>query len=174
MARTRLYFYDTPLNKYSVTALLGALESRPGLPESLVVGFFCKCEELLAAAESFEDGETLILAFSFFTSQLWEMHDMLRTLAPLGRRLTVHTIGGGPHVSGDAERTVTVLGFDWALAGEGEETFPALVEALRDGKNLAGQPGITGRDEQGVLRLGGMAPRVDLDRFEPDARRFRR
>ena len=55
MARTRLYFYDTPLNKYSVTALLGALESRPGLPESLDVGFFCKCEELLAAARRYLD-----------------------------------------------------------------------------------------------------------------------
>lgn len=174
MGQTRLYFYDTPLNKYSVTALLGALESRPGLPESLDVGFFCKSEELLAKAECFDDGDTLILAFSFFTSQLWEMHQLLTELSPLRQRLTVHTIGGGPHVSGDAERTVTVLGFDWALAGEGEETFPALAEALRDGKNLAGQPGITGRDAQGVLRLGGMAHRVDLERFEPDARRFRR
>jgi len=172
--RTRLYFYDTPLNKYSVTALLGALESRPGLPESLDVGFFCRAEELLSAAEGFEKGEKLLVAVSFFTSQLWEMRDMLRMLEPLRSRLELHTIGGGPHVSGDAERTVTVLGFDWALAGEGEETFPALAEALRDGKNPAGQPGITGRDGQGVLRCGGMAPQVELERFEPDARRFRR
>ena len=29
----KLCFYDTPLNKYSVTALLGAMESRPWLFE---------------------------------------------------------------------------------------------------------------------------------------------
>ena len=33
MGKHYLFFYDTPLNKYSVTALLGALESREGLAE---------------------------------------------------------------------------------------------------------------------------------------------
>ncbi len=170
----RLWFYDTPLNKYSVTALLGAMESRPGLLDEITVGFFASAEELLAREEELRGADTLALAFSFFSSQLWEMRDMLRALTPLRERANAVFVGGGPHVSGDAERSVTVLGFDYALAGEGEETFPALIEALLRRADPAGMPGLCCRDHAGRLVNGGMAPRVDIESFDPVSPRFRR
>ena len=173
MGKTYLLFYDTPLNKYSVTALLGALESRPGLPESLDVGFFCRADELLSRTD-FEKGDTLLLAFSFFTSQIWEMREMVTALAPLKEKYGAQFLCGGPHVTGDAERSITVLGFDWALSGEGEWLFPAVVEALRDKKNPAGLQGLTGYDENGTLISCGQAAIVDLEAYAPDARRYRR
>lgn len=173
MGKTKLFFYDTPLNKYSVTALLGALETREGLLDTLEVGFFCKPEELTEREDILPD-DTVILAFSFFSSQIWEMHDMLLALAPLRERCRMLTLAGGPHATGDAERTVTVLGFDYALAGEGEELFPDTVEALRDGRDPAGLPGLTGYDNNGTLVRGGQAARVEIENYSPDARSFRR
>ena len=173
MGQCHLYFYDTPLNKYSVTALLGAMESFPGLPESIHVGFFCKTDELLSC-DDFRPGDTVLLAFSFFTSQIWDIHAMLEELRPLKEKYTVHFIGGGPHVTGDMERTVTVLGFDWALSGEGEYVFPAVVETLRDGRDPTGIRGVTGYDARGALVCTGQAEPVDLEQYSPDARRFRR
>lgn len=172
MGKHYLFFYDTPLNKYSVTALLGALESREGLSASLDVGFFCKAEELLAMDLS--DCSSVTVAFSFFTPQIWDMHDMVLALQPLREKRNAKFLAGGPHVTGDAERTVTVLGFDYALSGEGEWLFPAVVEALRDGKDPAGMKGLTGYDSAGKLVCGGQAAPVDLEQYEPDARRFRR
>ena len=172
MGKNYLYFYDTPLNKYSVTALLGALESREGLADSLEVGFFCKAEELLE--KDFSDADSLSIAFSFFTSQLWEMREMVEKLSPLRERYNAKLLAGGPHVSGDAERSVTVLGFDYALAGEGEYLFPLVVEALRDHRDPAGERGLTCYDKDGRLVSGGMALPVDLETYSPDARRYRR
>ena len=173
MGKTYLYFYDTPLNKYSVTALLGAMESFPGLPESVDTRFFCTPEQVTENAP-FEKGDTVIFALSFFTSQIWEIHRMVEELKELRKRCTVWFLGGGPHVTGDMERTVTVLGIDYALSGEGEYIFPAAVEALRDGKSPLGLRGVTGYDGAGKLVMGGQADIVELEDYSPDARRFRR
>ena len=170
----KLCFYDTPLNKYSVTALLGAMESRPWLFEEIGVLFFSSARELLEREGELRGGGQVVLAFSFFTSQIWEIHDMLEELRPLRERLGAVCVGGGPHVSGDGERTVTVLGFDYALMGEGEVSFPALLEKLLRGEDPAGMQGLCCRDHSGKLVNGGIAARVEIEDFDPVSPRFRR
>lgn len=172
--RLKLCFYDTPLNKYSVTALLGAMEADEELAEGADVLFFADAEELERREEELKGFGTVVLAFSFFSSQIWEMREMLRRLEPLRQRTGAVTVGGGPHVSGDGERSVTVLGFDYALMGEGEESFPALLRALAEGRDPAGMPGLCCRNAAGALVNGGQAPRVEIDRFDPVAPRYRR
>lgn len=170
----KLCFYDTPLNKYSVTALLGAMESRPWLFEEIGVLFFSSARELLEREGELRGGGQVVLAFSFFTSQIWEIHDMLEELRPLRERLGAVCVGGGPHVSGDGERTVTVLDFDYALMGEGEVSFPALLEKLLRGEDPAGMQGLCCRDHSGKLVNGGIAARVEIEDFDPVSPRFRR
>ena len=170
----KLWFYDTPLNKYSVTALLGALESRPELLDELEIGFFGSGQELIERESELRDADGVMLAFSFFTSQIWEIHDMLERLRPLMERCRAVSIGGGPHVSGDGERSVTVLGLDYALMGEGEVSFPALVARLLRDEDPAGLPGLCCRDREGKLVNTGMAPRVEIADFDPVSPRFRR
>ncbi len=174
MRSTMLFFYDTPDNKYSVTALLGAMESTPALFEEIEVGFFSRCEELEEAESRLRSYKRVILAFSFFSSQLWDIHDMLLRLRPLLDRCHGVTIGGGPHVSGDGERSVTVLGLDYALMGEGEISFPALLTSLLQDKDPAGMKGLCCYDHSGKLVNGGMAERVNIDDFDPVSPRFRR
>ena len=174
MYSTKLYFYDTPDNKYSVTALLGAMESVPALFEEIDVGFFCKPEELEQQESELQQYQRLILAFSFFSSQLWDIHDMITRLRPLLDRCHGVTIGGGPHVSGDGERSVTVIGLDYALLGEGEISFPALLAKLLRDEDPAGMQGLCCYDRNGRLINGGMAARVNIDDFDPVSPRFRR
>lgn len=174
MKSAKLLFFDTPDNKYSVTALLGAMESTPALFEVLDVDFFSTSQELEQTEDQLKRYEKVILAFSFFSSQLWDIHSMLVRLRPLLERVNGVTIGGGPHVSGDGERSITVLGFDYALMGEGEVCFPALLMSLLQNRDPAGMKGLCCRDRNGVLMNGGMAERVNIDDFDPVSPRFRR
>ncbi|MCQ2438718.1 MAG: TIGR04013 family B12-binding domain/radical SAM domain-containing protein [Oscillospiraceae bacterium] len=174
MKSTKLYFYDTPDNKYSVTALLGAMESRSELFEEIDVGFFSRPEELEENESELQRYRRTVLAFSFFSSQLWDIRDMLLRLRPLLQRCGGVTVGGGPHVSGDGERSVTLLGLDYALLGEGEISFPALLSALLRDEDPAGMEGLCCYDRSGKLVNGGMAARVNIDGFDPVSPRFRR
>lgn len=170
----KLCFYDTALNKYSVTALLGAMESTPELFDEIDVMFFASVQELTEREEELRGFGKVALAFSFFTSQIWEIHDMLEELRPLREKYNAVTIGGGPHVSGDGERSVTVLGFDYALMGEGEVSFPALLGKLLRDEDPAGMEGLCCYDRNGKLVNGGTAARVNIDDFDPVSPRFRR
>ena len=66
MKSTKLYFYDTPDNKYSVTALLGAMESRSELFEEIDVGFFSRPEELEENESELQRYRRTVLPFPSF------------------------------------------------------------------------------------------------------------
>lgn len=57
---------------------------------------------------------------------------------------------GGPAISILAERAIDVFGADYAVVGEGEEAFPALVSALERGESLDHISGLCWRKD-GVL-----------------------
>jgi len=54
---------------------------------------------------------------------------------------------GGPAVSILAEQALEIFGADYAIAGEGEEAFPALLSALESGRALEGVPGLCWRKD---------------------------
>ncbi|MBU0492277.1 MAG: TIGR04013 family B12-binding domain/radical SAM domain-containing protein, partial [Chloroflexi bacterium] len=76
-------------------------------------------------------------------------------------------VAGGPHATGDPAGTLG-LGFDVAVRGAGEEAFPALVDCLMRGGDLAPAhiPGLA-YERGGILSVGHRAPAVDLDRYPP-------
>ncbi|MBK7474062.1 MAG: cobalamin-dependent protein [Betaproteobacteria bacterium] len=57
---------------------------------------------------------------------------------------------GGPAVSILAERALEIFGADYAITGEGEQAFPALLSALESGQALEGIAGLCWR-RNGVL-----------------------
>jgi radical SAM superfamily enzyme YgiQ (UPF0313 family) len=88
-------------------------------------------------------------------------HDPLIEIA---RRGGAKVVIGGPAVSLLAERSLDVLRADFAVLGEGEETFPALLAALEQGLDPGLLPGVASRDESG--RSTAIPPRR-LARFGP-------
>lgn len=73
----------------------------------------------------------------------------------------IPVVFGGPHVSFLPEEALEHG--DFCLTGEGEESFPLLVEALNNGTSLAEVPGLAWK-ENGVIRRNlAAAPIEDLD-----------
>src|SRR5262249_35857860 len=73
---------------------------------------------------------------------------------------------GGPHVSALPERTLeTFPAFDYGVVGEGERSYPALVDALDAGRDPRDVPGLVHRDG-GVVRANPRAPYLDGDELD--------
>ncbi|TGC11171.1 TIGR04013 family B12-binding domain/radical SAM domain-containing protein [Methanolobus halotolerans] len=78
-------------------------------------------------------------------------------------------IAGGPHPSGAPEETLSY--FDYVVIGEGEQTLPELVKALRSGKDTSKVKGIAYKDVTGNPVFTENRGPVDLDMypcFDPD------
>lgn len=87
-------------------------------------------------------------------------------LIPPCREASVPSVVGGPAVSVGGQALVDFLGADFGIAGEGEESFPRLAEALVAGEPPDGIPGL--------LRRGAPLPAdwrpahlSSLDSFHP-------
>lgn len=81
------------------------------------------------------------------------------------RHPQVITVFGGANFEDEMglEYVRAIPWIDYAVIGEGDEAFPALLERLEAGENGAGLPGVAWCDD-GALRFEGRAPMVrDLD-----------
>jgi B12-binding domain/radical SAM domain protein len=170
-----LVFVRTSYNANSVAALTGALEVDPRFAD-LAIHFLWDDADLVSqVGELAEEGERLVVAFSFATANALEVAGTLGRLCRClhNRKLTdVALVAGGPHPSGDLEGTLG-MGFDVVVVGEGERTFPDLLARLFDGDPLTDLPGLTFWDEGQVVR-SGRASMVDIDAFPPFAIRHAR
>ena len=129
-----LIFHYTRENRNGFNALTGALEGAaiPGLTLA-----FPESEKELAAeiSRSLKARQITAAGFSFFTSQLPYIERLAAHLRKrYGGRLIL--IAGGPHPSGAPEGTIAA-GFDYVIAGEGEEALAALARDLCEGNRPA-------------------------------------
>ncbi len=79
-------------------------------------------------------------------------------------------IAGGPHPS--ARATEALEHFDFVVIGEGEETLPELILALKGDDNVDGVRGIAFRSPDGI-RKTDPRPHVNLDAYPPFIENFR-
>lgn len=86
------------------------------------------------------------------------------------RRPDVPIIFGGPQASVVDVATMEAYAFvDVIVRGEGEETLPALIDAIAAGKTPAGIQGITYRDGGRIVRAPNAPVIADLDKIPPPA-----
>ena len=78
---------------------------------------------------------------------------------------------GGPHVSIYPQETISYPGVDFAVSGEGEQSFKMLLDALGDEKAIAGIPGIGFKKKDGTLHASPPSMIEDLDALPFPARR---
>jgi len=174
MKKAKLLFWNTSLNKYSVNALLGALENSCELFDIIDIGFFTKPADIYADIDDLKKHEIIIAAFSFFTPQIWNVHDLITQLKSIRNELNIIFVAGGPHATGDPVRTVTRLGFDYALIGESEVTFPAFILRIIERMDLSDLKGVCYKDQDGNIVNTGQSDPVDITKFTPISLRFGR
>jgi B12-binding domain/radical SAM domain protein len=73
-------------------------------------------------------------------------------------------IAGGPHPSGCPAETLRY--FDYVVVGEGEETLPELVSAIRKGGDVSCVKGIAFNDN-GKVVFTGKRDEIDMDKYPP-------
>jgi len=174
MKKAKLLFWNTSLNRYSINALLGALENSCELFDIIDIGFFIKTNDIYESIDDLKKYEKVIVAFSFFTPQIWDVNNLITQLAPIRDELDIVFVAGGPHATGDPVRTVTTLGFDYALLGESEATFPIFILRIIEGISLTGLKGICYKDHDGNVINTGQSDPVDITKYTPVSLRFRR
>ncbi|MBN1801344.1 MAG: TIGR04013 family B12-binding domain/radical SAM domain-containing protein [Candidatus Lokiarchaeota archaeon] len=161
-----LVLYYHKHNKYSFNALIGALESER-IDDKVSIFFYKNKEALIRCLQGIEnDYETVIACFSFFTTQLWEIYELLRKLKRRINRKKYIFVAGGPHPSGDPLGTLK-MDFDVVVLGEGEETFVELITKILNSQDYANIKGIGTIKTNGEYYYAGKRKSLDLDRYAP-------
>ena len=162
-----LVIYYNKLNKYSFNALVGALETKKCFNNLEV--YFINCEEklILELKNILKSYKKVILAISFFTTQLWDTYRIVKNLRKKYGNEILY-IAGGPHPTGDPLGTLKI-GFNIVVKGEGEETLTELLEKIIYNKDYRATKGIAfiSRDKR-YYYTGNRNP-IDIDKYPPFA-----
>jgi B12-binding domain/radical SAM domain protein len=157
--------YYNKVNKYSFNALIGALESEKNLNDIKVFFISIKEELLKDLKYIIEKYEKIILGISFFTTQLWEVFKLIKTIRKkFGNRIFL--IAGGPHPSGDPKGTIKI-GFDVVFIGESEESLIEFLKNEKTEQDYSMVKGIAYLDKNGNYIYTGKRTPVDLDNYSP-------
>jgi radical SAM superfamily enzyme YgiQ (UPF0313 family) len=105
-------------NKYSIAALLGALEANAKF----------EAAETRIVKDVGKLNSATVLCYSFHTPQVSEVAEEIKKIKKLKE---VTFIAGGVHASAMPNQMLE-LGFDYVVTGEGEKAFPKLLCKLYD------------------------------------------
>jgi len=136
MSESDVWFRWSSKNAYSIAALLPLVEAK--------------------LAREPKDG---IMLYSFATAQAKEIYKEVSQA-----KVDAIYVAGGPHPSALPEEVLEH--FDFVVVGEGEETLPELIKAIKEGQDPCGVKGIAYRAE-GEVRFTERRPPVDLDLYPP-------
>ena len=148
---------------YSFNAIIGALETDSYF-DNYPIHFISKREDLIHNLKDIVDHyENIVVSISFFTTELWEIMDLMKVLKKKYKKKVVF-LAGGPHPTGDPLGTLK-LGFDIVVVGEGEETIIELLKMINERKHLSKVKGIAYLDEYNNYIYTGKRDFVDLDAY---------
>ena len=152
-------------NIYSFNALIAAIETQKDLDDINI--YFTRGEENLKSKlkEVIPHHKKVVVGISFFTTQLWEIERLAKSLKKEFNQ-EIFMIAGGPHPTGDPLGTLN-LGFDLVVIGEGEETLIEVLRSIKQDKNLYFIKGIGFLDEQNEYKYSGKRPPINLDEYPP-------
>ncbi len=158
----------------SMGALAGALEvdprwqglelrfARPGPPAIAEARRLARCSE------------RLLLGFSFMSPDVVRVGAevaAVRQALPRASWPHVRLVAGGPHATADWRSTLA-LGFDYAVVGEGEVAFPALLRLFAEGREGEPVRGVAWRTPAGDYAYHGRARPVALAAYPPFSARY--
>lgn len=166
-----LLFYKQE-NRYSLNALLGAIEDFLAERKDITIYFFKTPKELLNGVQQISDAfNEVIFLLSFLTPQYWDLKALLLKLRSLKIKSKLTLITGGPHASAFPKETLA-LGFDYVFVGEAEESFSTFLKSYVEENNP--YPSIKGVAyfKNGEYYSLGKTNPVDLNKYTPFSLKF--
>jgi B12-binding domain/radical SAM domain protein len=158
-----LLFRTHPSSRYSVAALIGALETDSRLLDLEIRAPITLTNDDIQ--KSIESGLTII-AHSVMSTQTPRIYEEIRRIRErFGESVII--VGGGPHATARPKELLSI-GFDYVVVGEGEHAFPDLIENLLSGKDPLIIPGVVGRTSE-VWPQPRELTTVNLDDYPPFA-----
>jgi len=110
-----------------------------------------------------------VLGVSFRTASYGSAKECIKASRDAGR--DIFTVAGGHHATAFPEETLRDLGCDAVIMGEGEYTFPDLVDRLERGEGLDGLTGVAFRGRDGGVTVNAPRPPIeDIDALPWPAR----
>ncbi|TFF68629.1 TIGR04013 family B12-binding domain/radical SAM domain-containing protein [Candidatus Thorarchaeota archaeon] len=163
LRRNSLIFRFHRQSRYSVAALLGAIETDSRLkdwdlyaPEEVSPSFVADC---------IEQGETVI-AHSVMSTQVDRVREeVAESKKTFGDKVTI--IGGGAHASARPQDLLD-SGFDYVVVGEGERALPQLLYDISTHQDPTSAEGVVG-PESDSYPIPRVLDRVDLNEYPPFA-----
>ncbi len=161
-----LLFYYNEKHKYSLNALLGAIETK-GLERKVDLFLETKKEEFLnKALELANFYERIVIPISFFTTEIWAIEPFIKEIKNTLRGKNYLLVAGGPHPTGDPIGTLR-MDFDLVFVGEGEVSFVEFVEKLNQGEDFSKVRGIYAKYPDNTFCFTRKHPLIDLNEYSP-------
>jgi B12-binding domain/radical SAM domain protein len=152
-------------NIYSFNALIGAIETEESLSTVRIYFVRGKSNLIHDLNKILLMHKKVILGISFFTTQIWEISDLIKNLRKqYDKNLLI--VGGGPHPSGDPFGTLK-MGFDLVVIGEGEKTLINLLLKIKGEEEIYSIKGIGYIDKDYNYVFTGKRKPINLDDYPP-------
>ncbi|MFX0163685.1 MAG: TIGR04013 family B12-binding domain/radical SAM domain-containing protein, partial [Candidatus Hodarchaeota archaeon] len=165
MKKIALLIYYHRQNFYSLNAITGAIET-DDIFESIDFYFLSSQDELMETLKDIvESYDKLLVAISFFTTQLFEIRELVDKLRQKFQK-NCTLVAGGSHPTGDPSGTLQI-GFDIAVIGEGEDTIIELVNKLISNEKLSDIRGIAYKNEDNEYIYTKRRALIDLNKYPP-------
>lgn len=163
MELSSLIFRAHTSSRYSIAALLGAIEIDPRLRSLSIHAPIDSPERVIE--QKLQNG-TVVLAHSVMSSQVDRVRkEITQIRSRFGDQVIL--VAGGAHASA-RPTDLLAIGFDYVVIGEGEKAFGDLLWSLMNDKDPSTVPGVvTGSTE--IFPHPKTLPRVSLDEYPPFA-----
>lgn len=158
-----VYYYKN--NIYSINALIGALETDDYFDDLEIYFFYKKSQLIESLKDIIKKHKLIVVGISFFTTQLWEIYNLITALKNKYKN-RAHYIAGGSHPTGDP-LGVLKLGFDFVVVGEGEESFGELLKKLELNSGFEDVKGIAYFNPSNEYIFTGKRKPINLDNYPP-------
>jgi B12-binding domain/radical SAM domain protein len=160
-----LVIYYHKQNFYSLNAIAGALETDP-IFDKIDFFFSSLNSELMDTLKDLvKSYDKVVVGISFFTSQLFETHDLIQEIKKkFDERCLL--VAGGSHPTGDPFGTLEI-GFNIVVVGEGEETIIELMQKIKSDENLNAVRGIAYKNRTGEHILTKKRSLINLNDYPP-------
>uniref|UniRef100_A0A7C2V900 B12-binding domain-containing protein n=1 Tax=Ignisphaera aggregans TaxID=334771 RepID=A0A7C2V900_9CREN len=126
--------YDDKVNKYTANVLIAAIESYARYTKLFLMPLDKIANYVQELTLLNEKCRKLIVGLTFMTTQI----DEIRNIVPNLRKTIPKAlfIAGGAHASGDPYGTLTRLGFDIIVYGEGEATVVDILNSVYNDEDI--------------------------------------